>query len=137
VEHKAKPGRGHAPNSRKNLKPIQKGQVLNPIGGQAHDKEKKALRQFTNEYLKEIIHLSTMGKLSDLADIYNAPNDHPAIKVSLAKAVYDASLNGRWDIMQGIVSWIVGKVPDRIDHTTNGESLNPGFIIEFVEPEKK
>jgi hypothetical protein len=112
-----KPKRGHHPNSSKNLKKFPPNNNANPLGAGAHDPVKRALKKFGNDYVKEIIEIAMMGELKDLAEIFNNPG--PALRRGLAKAVYDAATNGNWPMLERIFERVLGKIPERIEHTVN------------------
>ena len=78
------------PNSRKNLKPVQPGDPgRNPLGGRAHDQKMREWRNCTQAYVREIIDIALMGKVNELALIFN-DEDETAMKRGLAKTMYDA-----------------------------------------------
>lgn len=86
------------------------GQSGNPEGGRAHDPIKKEFRKFTSEYLKEIIELAVMGDVEGLKVITETPGT-PAIKVGLARSLYNAIKDGDWPMLERIFERITGKVP--------------------------
>lgn len=128
-----KMGKGKSPNSLKNLKPIKKGQIMNPEGARSHDPIKKELRRFTHKYLKETIELAVMGNLEGLQKVVKDPSS-PAIQVGIAKALHKAIQNGDWGTLESIVQRVVGKIPDRV-HFGNDEEN--GIKVTFVKAEKK
>jgi hypothetical protein len=126
-------GKGKSPNSLKNLKPIKKGQIMNPEGARSHNPIKKELKKFTNSYLVSVIELAVMGNLQGLAAVVKNP-DSPAIQVGIAKALHKAIENGDWGTLESIVQRVVGKIPDRV-HFGNDEEN--GIKVTFVKAEKK
>lgn len=136
MEDKTKPKptyrRGMHPNSMKTVleNRIKKGTVLNPIGAHAHDPVKKALKRFTNEYMKEIVELAVMGNLAALKEVAENPNT-PAIQVGVAKALAHAINDGDWTTLRAIVSEILGKQADKIDLTVTPKPM------EETEEEKE
>jgi hypothetical protein len=132
AEKKAKTGRGLHPNSKKNLKPIEKGEVRNPLGGRAHDPHLKVLRSFTNEYMKEILELAVMNNIEGLKAIITN-QDSPAIQVGIARALVEAIRHGDWTTLEKIVERLIGKVPDRLQVQAQVQTEN-SIKIEFVKP---
>lgn len=123
-------GKGNNPNSRKNLKPIKKGQVLNPAGRGAENPYIRELRKFTNEYLKEVIEQAVMGNLAGLKAIVEDPNA-PAIQVGVAKCMFEAISKGDWNTFERIFERIIGKVPIKVE----AEGLAKGIEVMFVKPD--
>lgn len=124
--------KGRNPNSLKNLKPAKKGEVRNPNGGRTHSAEMKAMRKFSAKVLAEVIEAAVMGNLSDLKRIAEDPTT-PAIQVGVATVLYKGIKNGDWDIVEKVLARVIGKVPDKIDHTTDGKPLNQSIAIQFVD----
>lgn len=91
------------------------GQSGNPEGGRAHDPIKKEFRKFTSAYLKEIIELAVMGDTTSLARIAEDPSE-PAIKVGLARSVFNAVNKGDWPMLERIFERITGRVPIVMEH---------------------
>ena len=125
--------KGKHPNQLAALRPIKKGQVLNPNGARAHDPVKRAMRRFTNEYMKEIIELAVLGNLDGLQKIVK-DKDAPAIQVGVARALFNAIKNGDWSTLNSIVERLIGKVPDRIDLSSDGSFR--GITVTFVDAKK-
>lgn len=132
METKTKYKRGKNPNSLKNLKAIQPGQVLNPLGGGAHDQIKQSMKRFTNKYLIEVIDMAVMGNIKGLESIVKNP-DSPAIQVGVAKCLFTAITKGDWQTLESIIVRIVGKVPDKMEVLSAELS---SLKIEFVKNEK-
>lgn len=114
--------RGKHPASKANLQMWKPGQSGNPEGGRAHDPTTKIMRKLTTEYFKDCIDAAVNGNLSDLVKIAEDPNT-PVIKVGIAKCLADAVTKGNWDLLEKIIARLVGKVPDQVDVTSNGESV--------------
>ncbi len=131
METNTKYKRGKNPNSMKNLKPIKKGSVLNPIGANAHDPIKKAIKKFTNQYLIEVINMAVMGNLKGLQDVVKNP-DSPAIQVGVAKCLFTAISKGDWDTLESIIVRIIGKVPDKIEHSGSVDTA-PQIVITLPD----
>lgn len=126
-------GKGRNPNSIKNLKPIRKGEVRNPHGARAHDPVKKALKRLANDEFLDIVNAALTGGVRDLLKIAKDPSS-PAIKVGVATALAKAIKNGDWKTLEGIVERLIGKVPVRVDHTTDGEKLPSGQQVILYLP---
>lgn len=132
MKEEKKRGRGSSPNSRKNLKPVEKGEVRNPEGSRAHDPYRRELKKFTSTYLTEVIDAAVMGNLEALQAIVKNPKS-PAIQVGVARVLYNGIRDGDWDIIEKILARIIGKVPDKIDHTTGGQPMQKIIKLEFVD----
>ena len=124
--------KGKHPNSLKHLKPVKKGEVRNPNGARAHDPVSKEMRRLTAEYLREVIEAATLGNLAELKRIAEDP-DTPAIQVGVAKVLFNGIRDGNWDIVEKLLARAIGKVPDKIDHTTDGKPINQSIAIQFVD----
>lgn len=131
MANKKKVGHRH-PNSLAQLKPIKKGEVLNPNGARAHDPLKKELKKFTQKYMRDTIEIALTGNILGLQEIVKNP-DSPAFQVGLAKSLYNAINQGDWGTLESIVQRVVGKIPDRI-HL--GSDENSGIAISFVKAKK-
>lgn len=96
-----------------NLRPIKKGQVLNPNGARAHNPATKALKNLTIETYREVIELVLTGNLQALRDMRDNENI-PAIQVGVARAFYNAIKCGDYGVIERIAERIVGKIPDQL-----------------------
>lgn len=131
----SKKGMKLSPNSLKNLKPIRPGEVRNPDGGRTHDPVKKALRSFTNEYLKEVIEAAVMGDLLALKEIIDDEKS-PAIKVGVAKSVLKAIEYGDWTLLNSIIERIVGKIPNEIKLSGSVGNESESDVLARIEKNK-
>lgn len=104
----------------------------NPEGGRAHDPLKRELKKFSNEYLREIIELVMTN---DIAEVQRLAEDRtiPAIKMGLARSVFNAIRSGDWVMLERIFERITGKVAISIDHTTAGESMKPRVVVTLPD----
>jgi len=93
-----------------------KGQIANPLGAGAHDKVKAALKRITNEEFKDVIDATLKGNVDQLKEIAEDP-ESSALKVGVARAIFNAVKKGDWPVLESIISRIVGKVPDKIEHS--------------------
>ena len=124
--NKKKYEHGKNPNSIRNLKPVKKGEVRNPFGAAMHDAEKRKWKGATVGYVREIIDIVVMGQPSDLEKIYTAPEGSGAPengKRVLAKFVHDAIATGNWSSIERLLERVLGKVPDRIEHTVETQAV--------------
>lgn len=103
-------GQGKNPNSLKNLKPLVKGQILNPEGARAHSPITKELRKFTNELFIDLLQLAIMGDRDGLKKLI-ADETTPAIQVGIAQSLLNAIEKGDWDIISKITERITGVAP--------------------------
>lgn len=131
---KVKYRKGRHPNTLKNLKPAKPGEVRNPkgIGQPPH---LRALRKFTHDYLMDIIDVALTGNVEQLKEIAEDPKT-PAIQVGVARVLYNAIKDGDWTRIEHILVRILGKVPEKIDTTSNGQTVgNTPFVVTFVKPD--
>lgn len=130
-------GRGNSPNSLKNLKPVQPGEVRNPLGGKTHGPEVKAMRKLTAEFLKQMIEIAASSDVAELTRISNDPKS-TVTELMVARCLHKAIKDQDWSLFDRIIERLVGKVPDKVDHTSGGEKIPGGnFTVTFVKPETK
>ncbi len=81
------------PKSLKNLKHVQKGQILNPEGGRAMNPLVKALRRLTLDSYREVIELALDSNVDALKALV-ANKETPAIQVGIATSLLRAISKG-------------------------------------------
>ena len=111
--------------------PWKPGQSGNPEGGRKHNPEKKRIKKVTNELLQDLVDLALSGNVSELKRIIADPTS-PALKVGIATALFTAIKKGDWKTLESIVERIVGKVPVKVDHTSDGEKLNSPQVVLYL-----
>ena len=133
---------GMHPNSLKNLKIIQKGEIRNPLGAGAHDKDRKALKRLTHKMIKKLINRALTGTLEDLNAVAKNPRSS-ALEVGISSALANAIKKGDWSTLKGIVEALVGKEADKFIIEAQGEIehniVSDGIInVHFtnVKPEE-
>lgn len=102
--------------SLENLKHIRKGQVLNPRGGQVHDKDIKALRNLTKDELKEVGSLILKNNVEALKAIGKDPGAS-ALKTMVASVVVRVIQKGDMYALDLLLDRLIGKVKEEIQHT--------------------
>lgn len=117
---------GKNPNSLKNLVPIKPGQVLNPFGSQ--DKGKRKLHNVSNAVVRDVIDAALSGNLEALKAISEDP-DAPALKVGVARALFNAIKSGDWGTLERIVEKITGKTPIIVEQTIDDK--RPRVVINI------
>lgn len=123
--------RGKNPNSIKNLKPIAPGEVRNPLGGKAHTEDVKSKRKLTNQFLKELIEISTQCDLEELQKIAQDPKSTVA-ELMVARCLHKAIKDQDWALFDRIIERLIGKVPQVIDNTSSDGSMKTVSPIELV-----
>ena len=93
-----------------------KGQIANPLGGAAHDPLKRELKRITNVMFCDVIDALLRGNLEALSLIAN-DTSAPALKVGVARAIFNAAKTGDWSTLEKIIERIVGKLPDKVEVT--------------------
>ena len=95
----------------------KKGQPSpNPLGGKLSNPAVRALKNLTVEIYREVIELALTSNIAALKAIAENP-DTPAVQVGVAVALVKAIQKGDWNIVNAIAERIVGKIPDKIEHT--------------------
>lgn len=114
------------------------GQVTNPLGGGAHNKDLNKIRHMTKHEVSEIGALILSQDLEALQAIVNEssaksggkpnpnyqPRKHSVLKVWFASIAVKAIQKGDPLALNAILNRIVGKVPEEIKHT----GLKPGAV---------
>lgn len=95
----------------------KKGQSGNPRGPIANPVT-KALKKLTIESFREAIELALSSNLAALRDLARHP-ETPAVQVGIAVAFLKAIEKGDWSIMEAITARIVGKIPDKLEVTSD------------------
>jgi hypothetical protein len=106
---------------------IQKGQILNPLGGATHNKEARAIRKLTTEDLETVISLIQFGKLDDLKAI-SQDKDANVLKIWIASIAVKAISKGDHAALNALLDRVIGKVKDRDakgNITAEGNVLSP------------
>lgn len=122
------------PKTTKHLKPHQfkPGQSGNPAGGQKHNPIAKALKNLTVESYRDIIKAACTGNVDYLRAMVKNPK-MSALQVGVANALAKAIERGDVEVIERLVSRIVGKIPDEIN--VNATNVNLNAEID-VPPEK-
>ncbi len=125
--------RNIGPKQLANLKPIQKGQVLNPEGSRAHNPILKALKKLTREEFCKVIEVACLSDIAALQAI-TKNTEASALQVGVARAMMKSVNKGDWGVLESIVSRVVGKIPDQLEVKTNAQAtitiLDHAKIIE-------
>lgn len=104
-----------------------KGQIANPLGAGAHNKEARAIRKLTCEDLELVISLIQFGKLDDLKAI-SQDKDANVLKIWIASIAVKAISKGDHAALNALLDRVIGKVKDRDSKgnvTTEGNILSP------------
>lgn len=126
-------GRGSNPNSKKNLKPVSKGEVRNPKGAKAHKGLKQSLKRLTTEELKNLIELVITQPVSELQKIAQDPTNS-ALKVGIASAMVKMINKGDFVTLESMLQRVVGKVKDEVDLNHNGIPQAPPAQVHVYLP---
>lgn len=113
-----------------NLRPIKKGQVLNPLGAGAHNPEKKKLARLTTEELVEVGTVVVCGSEEDLKAIRRDGTKSVLqhwIAAIAQKAIKDSSVS----ILDQLMNRLIGPVEQRFNHKGIPPSagINPTVIV--------
>lgn len=94
---------------------------------------KAARRRFGRKQFKRILDLVLLNDIDALAEIaYGEGDDVSAFTRGMAKAMYDACVQGDWKVLEGIVDRVVGKATINMDHTSKGDKLPAPAATERV-----
>lgn len=89
---------------------IQKGQVLNPLGGAAQDPVIRQLRRMTRADVAEVGQLIVAGNLPELMKVHEDPTA-TVLKVWMAAIAIKAINKGDADALNKLLEQIMGRVP--------------------------
>lgn len=103
---------------------FKKGQVANPIGGQAHDPFKRELKRLTMDELSEIVQLIMRSSLKELA-IKVKEDDLPALHAVYVRAVLDAAEDGNVEKVNLILERVFGKTAQVIHIESPNGTMSP------------
>lgn len=117
-------------NSIKNLKPIQKGQVLNPNGRPKLPEEVRAMKEASIEQLIVSYHKFAF---TDIKEIKNNPPVN-LIEQGVLQTISNFANSGEVDHISKIWDRVLGKPLESIDVTSKGESITSG---EKLSPEER
>ena len=107
-----------------------KGQVANPLGAGAHNKDVKAIKSLTREQLAEIGSHIVMGNVEKLREIIR-DQESSALKVLICSAIIKGIQSGNFMVMDAILNRVVGKVKDELE-----VKLPRPTIIEHLNGDK-
>lgn len=113
-------------------KKFVKGQIANPRGAGAHNKEIKAIRRLTYDQLGEIGSLLLEGNLKELKAVKADPKA-PALKVWMAAVALDAITYKNMGTLSAMLDRIVGKPKEDNTLTVN----SPDGVTPFTPEEAR
>lgn len=114
----------------KNLKPIQKGQVLNPTGRPKLPKEVRAMKEASIEQLIVSYHKFAFTNLKEL-------NTNPPVNLieqGVRQTIANFANTGEVDHIARLWDRVLGKPMESIDVTSKGESITSG---QKLNPEER
>lgn len=112
---------------------IKKGQVLNPLGAGAHNKDLKAIRRLTYDDLADLGSMILAGDLMTLEFVLEDPKATVLHKWFASIAV-KAIAKGDVSALSVLLDRIVGKIPDRLQLMNgDGKALSKPFDREAAE----
>ena len=114
----------------KNLKPIQKGQVLNPTGRPKLPEEVRAMKEASIEQLIVSYHKFAFTDLKEL-------NSNPPINLieqGVRQTIANFANSGEVDHISRLWDRVLGKPLESIDVTSKGESIT---TQEKLSPEER
>jgi hypothetical protein len=101
---------------------IKKGEVRNP-NGYKEPLEMRMLKAVTNTTLATMIQKAITQKPDELKELLKHP-DTNAIEAIILGTIIDAVQHRNYNKLEQLLERVIGKVPDKIDMTSKGESIN-------------
>jgi hypothetical protein len=101
---------------------IKKGEVRNPRG-HVDPLEMRILKSTTVTTLATMIQKAITQKPKDLQDLLKHPETN-AIEAIILGTIIDAIQHRNYNKLEQLLERVIGKVPDKIDMTSKGESIN-------------
>ncbi len=101
---------------------FKKGNKANPKGYNA-SLETRILRQTTTATLAVMIQKGISLKENEVRDLLNSP-ETTAIEAIILGTILDAIKHRNYNKLEQLLERVIGKVPDKIDMTSKGESIN-------------
>jgi hypothetical protein len=115
----------------KNLKPIQKGQVLNPNGRPKLPEEVRAMKEASTQQLIESYHKFAFA---DIQEITKVQPDN-LVEMGVKQTLSNFANSGEVDHISKLWDRVLGKPLESIDVTSRGEKMN--FSGEKLTPEER
>ena len=110
----------------------KKGQSGNPNGRpKGAVSIPKELRTINSKLIAETINKHLNKSMEEVAELIRS-KDTPMIDLVVLRILYEAAKRGDQTRFNALLERMVGKVPDKVDHTTNGKSV----LIQFVTPKE-
>lgn len=110
---------------------IKKGQVLNPLGGKAHNPTVRALKRLTNAQIAEIGAELITGTGEEFKAIAEDPNA-TMLQRWFAKVMINGVTRGDHKALDVVLNRIAGKVQERVMHANdpaNPISFPPQIVL--------
>lgn len=101
---------------------IKKGEVRNPKG-YTMPLEQRILRATTNQTLAIMIQKVITLKPVEIKKLHS-DKDITALESIILGTILDAIQHRNYNKLEQLLERVIGKVPDKVDMTTKGESLN-------------
>lgn len=105
------------------VKKFKKGQSGNPLGGQLHNKELKAIRNLTEDEMIEIGSLVVKGSIDELKRIKDDPKT-TVLKAMMASVAIKTIAKGDAQALEVLLNRLVGKVKDKVEVTSTNINHN-------------
>ena len=117
----------------KNLKHIKKGQVLNPLGGKAHNQDLRKAKQLSNQQVAEVasVILNVETTINDLKQMVTTEEKVSPLQRWIAAVTARGISKGDVGPLTVLLDRICGKVPDKIDINSSNKNQST-FDIQIV-----
>ena len=132
--------RGQHPNSKKSLKPIQKGEVRNPEGGRALNTPLQVFARFTHDTFREVLEVVMKSDEIELAII--AETGPTSLHRLVAGAFQQAIETKNFGLVERIADRIIGRPTETVNANLSGAlsanlSASQKEIFEMVDKARK
>ena len=89
-------------------KPFQKGQVANPLGGKAHNKDVKVVRKLTQKELSKVMAVILKGDTEELQEMREDPKSN-VLTVWICAVALKAISRGDAQALNALLDRVVGR----------------------------
>lgn len=114
---------------------FKKGESGNP-NGRPHEKpEVRALKRLTKSRFEDVAHRYINSTVDELQDKFRDPST-PALDLILIKVLIDAANKGDIGKLNFFLERLIGKITERVDITTKGDSFNNLENLSIADLEK-
>lgn len=119
LKNDAKKKRNVTEKQRANLKPIQKGQVLNPEGSRAHNPVLRALGRVSEKVYCEALSKAFLSTKEEMAALLENP-EVTLLEELVGNAMLDAVKQKNYSFVERIADRLIGRIEDNLNIKQTG-----------------